>query len=134
MRSVLPDLLWIGNAREARDAKGIADAGIEAVVDFAANEPPAVLLRDVIYFRIPLVDGEANSPERLRLAVGTIQQFVRERIPTLVACSHGMSRSPTVTAFAIAQLKDMTPSEAAALAGGGLSRAIWESLTHAHSQ
>lgn len=101
MRIVIADKLWIGNARDARDLKLIHDAGIEAVVDLAANEAPAVLSRDITYCRIPLVDGDGNSAELLRLAVNTTAQLAQDGVPTLVACSHGMSRSPTIVAFAV---------------------------------
>jgi protein-tyrosine phosphatase len=126
MRIVLPNRLWIGNAREARDLKSIHDAGIEAVVDLAANEAPAVLSRDIIYCRIPLVDGDGNPAELLRLAVSTLAQLVKEGLPTLVACSHGMSRSPTVVAFALARLQGIAPMEAAAITGGSISPVMWE--------
>lgn len=128
MRTVLPDRLCIGNAREARDVKGIHDAGIEAVVDLAANEPPAALSRDMIYCRIPLVDGDGNGAELLRLAVNTIAQLVREGVPTLVACSHGMSRSPTVTCYALMRAQRIVREEAIALVGGSVSPSLCHSI------
>ncbi len=127
MRNIIPEALWIGNAREARDLALIANAGIQAVVDLAANEPPAVLLRDVVYCRIPLVDGDGNLPELLRLAVHTVEQLLREGVPTLVACSYGMSRSPTVTAFALARFQYISPMEALANVSGSVSPAMWQS-------
>ncbi len=126
MRIVIADKLWIGNARDARDLKLIHDAGIEAVVDLAANEAPAVLSRDITYCRIPLVDGDGNSAELLRLAVNTTAQLAQDGVPTLVACSHGMSRSPTIVAFAVARLQDITAMEATVLTGGSISPAMWQ--------
>jgi protein-tyrosine phosphatase len=131
MRSVIPNQLWIGNAREARDLSLLAELGIQAVVDLAANEPPAVLLRDVVYCRIPLVDGDGNLPELVRLAVTTVEHLLREGVPTLVSCSYGMSRSPTVTAFALARLRSITPMEALSIVGGSVSPAMWESAVTA---
>lgn len=34
MREVVADLLWIGNALDARDLKGVLAQRIEAVIDF----------------------------------------------------------------------------------------------------
>lgn len=128
MRPVIPDILWIGNSREARDLQLIAETGIEAVVDLASSEPSAVLFRDVIYCRIPLIDGDGNPAERLRLAVRTVLQLLRDNIPTLVACNHGMSRSPAVASFALARLRYITPLEAGQLIGGSISPDLWAAL------
>jgi hypothetical protein len=40
MRQVGNYPLWVGTARDARDIKGVLDAGIEAVVDLAVEEAP----------------------------------------------------------------------------------------------
>jgi len=61
--------LWLGNARDGRDLRAILDAGIQAVVDLAFEEPPAVLVRELTYCRFPLLDGAGNPPWLLRAAV-----------------------------------------------------------------
>jgi hypothetical protein len=48
MRRVADLPLWIGTAWDARDIRGVLDAGIEAVVDLAAEEPPAQPTRDLV--------------------------------------------------------------------------------------
>jgi len=104
MRRVGEYPLWIGTARDARDLRAVLDAGIEAIVDLAMDEPPiAQLTRELVYLRFPLLDGEGNPPWLLRLAVDSVERLIRERTQTLVACSAGMSRSPAITAMALAK-------------------------------
>ena len=91
MREVLPGLLWIGNAFDARDLKRILDSQIQAVIDLAMEEPPAALTRDLIYCRFPLVDGQGNSPAVIEAAINTAVIFVGAKVPTLISCSGGMS-------------------------------------------
>src|SRR5690242_9420928 len=105
MREVLPDLLWIGNAIEARDIAGVLQRGIEAVVDVAIEEKPIAFPRDILYARVPLNDGEGNRPEFLRMAVELVMQLIAGKCRTLVCCGAGMSRSPAVVAMAVARLR-----------------------------
>ena len=99
MRQVGEYPLWVGTARDARDVKGLHDTGIRAVVDLAAEEPPAVLTRDLVYLRFPLVDGAGNEPKLVRATLAAVTALLRERVPTLVACGMGMSRSAGATAY-----------------------------------
>ncbi len=112
MRAVPPHSLWLGNSRDARDPQRLADAGIAAVVDLADNEPMAILPRDLIYCRFPICDGGDNARWLLQLAIETVAQLLRANIPTLVACSAGMSRSPSIAAAALALVTRQSPSEA----------------------
>ncbi len=105
MRQVIPNYLWIGNALDARDVPGILGLGIEAVVDLAMEEPPIQFPREVVYCRFPLVDGAENSPDVLRAAISTTSTFITSKLPTLVACGAGMSRSLVVVAAALADIK-----------------------------
>jgi hypothetical protein len=57
MREVLPGLLWVSNAIDARDISKVLGTGVEAVVDVAIEEKPIAFPRDVLYCRIPLNDG-----------------------------------------------------------------------------
>jgi len=102
MREIHSTRLWTGNAREARDAEALFAAGISAVVDVAYEEPPAQLPRQLVYCRFPLVDGPDNDPLLLRLALLTTVELLRAETRTLVACSAGMSRSPTIAICAAA--------------------------------
>ena len=105
MREIRSNRLWIGNARDARDLKCIFEHEIRAVVDLAYEEPPARLGREIVYCRVPLIDGAENPPDLLRFAIRTVTNLVRSQIPTLVACSLGMSRSPIISFAALAMVE-----------------------------
>jgi protein-tyrosine phosphatase len=106
MREVLPNLLWTGHSRDARQPAELFDLEIRAVVDVAAEESPAALPRELIYCRFPILDGDGNDLLVLRLAIATIEELIGSEIPTLIACGAGMSRSPALAAAAIARLRD----------------------------
>ncbi len=108
MRTVTPDLVWIGNALDARDVKSVVSLGIMAVVDLAYEEPPIQYPRDMIYCRFPLIDGVGNRRAVVCSAVETIAHLLTARIPTLVACGGGMSRSPAILAAAVARLEKIS--------------------------
>ncbi|MCA8988104.1 MAG: dual specificity protein phosphatase family protein, partial [Planctomycetaceae bacterium] len=108
MREIIPGLLWLGNAFEARDVRSVLAAGIEIIVDLAIDELPIQFPREITYCRFPLLDGEGNTPGLLRVAINTISDFLQQKIPLLVACSGGMSRSPLLTAAALALVRNLT--------------------------
>lgn len=78
------------------------DQGIQAIVDLAATEPPPTITRDLAYIRCPLLDASGNSPWLVCLAVETVWRLMHAKVPTLVYCSAGMSRTPAIVAAAIA--------------------------------
>ena len=96
---------------DARDLRLLYDTGIRAVVDLAINEKPAQLGRDLIYCRFPINDGDGNPDWLLAIAIRTIATLLRNEIRTVVACSAGMSRAPTVAAASIALLTNRDPDE-----------------------
>jgi protein-tyrosine phosphatase len=98
--------LWLGNVGDARDLRTVLSAGILAVVDLAADEPPMSLTRDLVYCRFPLIDGTGNSPWLIHSAVTSVVGLISAGIPTLVYCSMGMSRSPAIAGAAIAKFRD----------------------------
>jgi len=104
--------LWIGNALEARDLTAILNVGIEAIVDLAIEEIPISATRELICCRIPISDGGGNPSSRIQLAVKTIVDLVSSQVPTLVACSAGMSRSPAIVAATLSQLNGVSLAEA----------------------
>tara|TARA_R110002111_G_scaffold247140_5_gene310201 strand:- start:17800 stop:18219 length:420 start_codon:yes stop_codon:yes gene_type:complete len=114
MREVNLQTLWIGNARDARDVKAVLDLGITAIIDLAMEEPPVIFPREIVYCRLPLIDGEENNPAVLQTAIETVARFIQDEIPTLVACSGGMSRSPAIVAAAISKLNSIQFAEALA--------------------
>jgi len=135
VREVIAGVLWIGNAREARDVRAVLGLGIGAVVDLAIEEPPVLFPRDVVYCRFPLVDGSGNSPALVRAAIETTTTLIRGRVPTLVACSGGMSRSPAIAAAALARFECETPQQSLArVAASGphdVSASFWADVVQA---
>lgn len=111
MKDIIKDQLWVGTARDARDPVRWLEAGVQAIVDLAIDETPGSPTHEVIYFRIPLMDGTGNSPATLRTAVDATTYLIRHDIPTLVCCSSGMSRSPAVVAAALSLVRCHTPDE-----------------------
>ena len=107
MREVIPSVLWIGNAHDARDAKGVLAHGIGVVIDLAIEEPPIQFPRDIAYCRFPLLDGEGNSTALLQSAIDTTSNFVGVGLPVLVACSGGMSRSPIIASAVLSKIESL---------------------------
>jgi protein-tyrosine phosphatase len=114
VRQVAGSSLWLGHVGDARNLRALLSAGIEAVVDLAANEPPVPVTRELVYCRFPLIDGVGNPPWMVRAAVYLIMELVHVGIPTMVYCSGGLSRTPAIAAAALAQIRGC--SMAAALA------------------
>jgi protein-tyrosine phosphatase len=129
MNQVLPYPLWIGHAGDGRDYARLLDHGIRAVVQLAAEEPPLQPPRELIYLRFPLNDGADNPEDLLDLAVGSLASLIRLKVPTLVCCGAGMSRSPAVSAFAIGSATGEPAEEVlrSALVGrpGDVSPGLW---------
>lgn len=127
--------LWIGNAGDVRRVAELIEHGIVAVVDLAANEPVATLPREIVYCRFPLLDGAGNESWLLRAAIETISGLLRDNVPTLVACSAGMSRSPALAAAAIARLesRDLNECLLACVEGGpaDISPLLWRDVVEA---
>ena len=98
--------LWLGHAGDGRDQRQILATGIRAVVQLALEEPPLAPPRELLYLRFPLLDGEGNEPVLLELAIRTVASLLQARLPTLVCCGGGMSRSPAVAAAALASVGD----------------------------
>ena len=101
MRQIQPHLLWLGHANDGRDYRLVLDTGIQAIVQVAAEEPALQPPREILYFRIPLVDGPGNDLKHLYLAATTVANLLEKRIPTLVCCGAGLSRSPAIAAAAL---------------------------------
>ena len=111
MHEIHPNLLWIGHALDVREPRALFDVGITAIIDVAYEEPPAQIPRQFTYCRFPLNDGGGNDPNVLLLALRTATELLQLNTRTLIACSAGMSRSPTLAAFAVAYYLSETPDE-----------------------
>ena len=111
IREIYADLLFIGNAIDARDQRRLYDNRIAAVVDLAVNESPAQLARAMIYCRIPIIDGDGNPNTAIRTAVRCVVTLIGNNFRTVVACIAGMSRSPAIAAAAMAILTKTEPDD-----------------------
>jgi protein-tyrosine phosphatase len=107
MREAILNCLWLGNAADARNLSAVLGQRIIAIVDLAMEEPSIACPRDIIYCRIPLVDGAGNRPEIIRAAVGLTASLIDFGVPTLVASGAGMSRSPLVAAASLAKVEGL---------------------------
>ena len=104
MRHIPDYSLWLGHAGDARDRHELLRLGVGAVVDLAVEEPPAVAGHEMVYCRFPLLDGTENPPWLLRAAIDMTATLLRQKVPTLVACSSGISRAPAIAAAALVRL------------------------------
>ncbi len=112
MRQVAGRTLWLGHAGDLRDPRAILAVGVEAVVELADSEPPAVLPRDLVRCRFPLSDGGENPPWLLKLAAESVASLLRANVPTLVCCAGGMSRSVCVAAGGVSLAEGRSLAEA----------------------
>jgi protein-tyrosine phosphatase len=101
MDRILPYQLWVGHAGDGHDHSRLYEQDIRALVQLAAEEPPSMPPRAMTYLRCPLVDEAVNQGELLTVAIHTVSSLISLRIPTLVCCGAGMSRSPAIAAGAI---------------------------------
>lgn len=124
--------MWIGHAGELRTPRLHAEHGIVALVDLAVDEAPFVPPREMVLHRIPLLDGAGNATWVLEHAIRTVSGLVRSGTSTLVACSAGMSRSPSVVAASIALATGREPQAVLAqIAADGptdVSGLLWERI------
>ena len=109
MREIVPRLVWLGNAKDARDTGRLLESGIAALVDLAVEESPPQPAREMVYCRFPLLDGDGNPAALLHAAICATACLIRKRVPTLVCCGSGMSRSPAVVSVALAVVHADTP-------------------------
>ena len=133
MNQIASDFLWLGHAGEARDFPHLFEAGVQAVVELAAEEVPSQGPRELIHCRFPLLDGVGNDNDLLLLAIGTVSALLAKRVPTLVCCSSGLSRSPAVAAAALAWAYGETPESAlkrvTAHHPSDVSPGLWNEIT-----
>ncbi|MDB5386376.1 MAG: hypothetical protein JWM11_2022 [Planctomycetaceae bacterium] len=135
MRKVNGYALWIGNAGDLRDARTLLTNEIEAVIELGDSEPFAVLPRELIRCRFPLSDGGDNPAWLLRLATESVAAMIRAKVPVIVCCSAGMSRSVSVAAGALALADGHTLTESLSVVVGNgpadISPGLWAQLESA---
>jgi protein-tyrosine phosphatase len=111
MQQLTPHPLWLGHLGEGRNLQQLFDAGIQALVELAAEEAPSHPPRELIYCRFPLLDGADNDRKVLYLAASTVASLLERGVPTLVCCGSGLSRSPALAAAALALVYQEPPEE-----------------------
>jgi protein-tyrosine phosphatase len=111
LREVIPSQLWIGGAGDIAAPTSLYEAGITAVLHLDASTLPASLSREMVYCRVPLIDGAENSPERLKFVIETGVSLATHQVPTLIACSAGMSRSPSIAAAVLSVVEQRSAEE-----------------------
>ena len=135
MREIVPGWLWIANTRAANDISSVLSMGVTAVIDLAIEEPVIVYPRDIIYCRLPLIDGEGNSSKRLNMVIDLAATCLTDCIRLLIRCSMGMSRSPMIAAAAIARVRRIPLEEALAEVAAGaphdISPGLWMEVEQA---
>jgi hypothetical protein len=94
MDQIPPHKLWIGHAGDSRNYSLLLESGIKAVVQVALEELPLQPPREFVYLRFPLSDGGCNPAELIGLAIIAVANLIQSRVPTLISCAAGMSRSP----------------------------------------
>jgi hypothetical protein len=104
MNQVVPYPLWLGHSGEGRDFRQIFDAGIKALIQAAAEEPPPQPPRDLIVCHFPILDGGGNRAELLFVAVSTVATLLKLHLPTLLCSGAGASRGPAIAATALAMV------------------------------
>ena len=86
MNEITPYPVFVGHAADGRAVKELLDQGIRAIVQLAAEEPPIVTPRDLVFCRFPLEDGSGNDADLLSLAITSVAHLVSRGVPTLVCC------------------------------------------------
>jgi protein-tyrosine phosphatase len=109
MDQIPPHRLWIGHAGESRNYSHLLESGIKAVVQVALEELPLQPPRELVYLRFPLSDGGCNHAELIHLAIIATANLIQSRVPTLICCAAGMSRSPAIAAAALSVANRETP-------------------------
>jgi hypothetical protein len=112
MHEIIPHLFWIGNAGDLCRPAAIESAGIKAVIQVALAEQLPRLSRELLLAHFPIIDGSGNPRGVIAAALEMTASLIRFGVPTLVCCSAGMSRSPSIAAGALAIAKGIGPHEA----------------------
>ena len=133
MRRIGSHPLWLGHMGDAANSRQLLDAGIRALVDLAAEQPPVSPPRELTYCRFPLQDGADNPHELIYLAVNTVSSLLSWGVTTLVCCGAGMSRSPAIAAAALAlwlnEPADHCLAEVTSQGPADVSPGLWKSVS-----
>lgn len=91
----------------------------------------------MIYYRIPLVDGGENDSFAIESAIQTVACLIGSDISTLIACSAGMSRSPSIAAAGYALVKQISVEKALEVITANIptdiSPQLWKSVVESYA-
>ncbi|HEY4759600.1 MAG TPA: dual specificity protein phosphatase [Thermoguttaceae bacterium] len=138
MNQINPHQLWISHIGDSRDFQEVFDKGIQAIIQLAVEEQPIQPPRSLVFCRFPLLDGNGNDPGLLYLAISSVAFLVKCRIPTLVCCWAGMSRSPAIVAAALSLVKQANLEDCLKYVTEfhtvDISPGLWEDVCHVLEQ
>jgi protein-tyrosine phosphatase len=98
---IVPGLLWLGNIEASKDTELLKKEGITTVINTSTGG--LIHSNDGIN-RIwhPLLDGPGNNQKQMDDAINDVVTLIKNKVPTLVHCRAGVSRSATVLCAAFA--------------------------------
>jgi protein-tyrosine phosphatase len=94
--------LYIGDARDASDHEKIENREVDSVLKLTHNGPQDGYPNSVDVHDFGMRDGPQNDRETFRKAVSRLLGLFQDGETVFVHCNAGSSRSPTVSAAALA--------------------------------
>lgn len=100
--------IYIGNSNDASDHARIENEGVDAVLKLTYEDPDNGYPDPVDVYEYNMTNSPKNDRERFEEAVKRLLELFEDGKTVFVHCSMGKSRSPTVSAAAIAVYEDVT--------------------------
>ena len=100
--------LYIGNSDDASNHAKIESEGVDAVLKLTYETPEYGYPDSVEVYEYSMTDGPKNDRERFEQAVKKLLELFEDGKTVFVHCSMGKSRSPAVSAAAIAIYEDVS--------------------------
>lgn len=100
--------LYIGDSEDASDHAKIENEGVDAVLKLTYETPDDGYPDSVDVYEYSMTDGPKNDHERFKQAVEKLLELFEDDKTVFVHCSAGKSRSPAVSAAAIAVYEDVS--------------------------
>lgn len=107
----IQDQLYIGDVDDAKDYEYLEKKGIEVVLNLSSWHPKHEGFNEVTWINIPIKDGKGDQYS-FDIAVQNAINQIKSDKTLMINCAAGVSRSGTVTATALAQIKGMKLREA----------------------
>jgi atypical dual specificity phosphatase len=100
--------IYIGDSDDASDHARIENKEIDAILKLTYESPDNGHPDSVEVYEYSMTDGPSNDRERFKEAVKKLLELFEDGETIFVHCSAGKSRSPTVSAAAIAVHEDVS--------------------------